>query len=773
MSFIFSKTVLDSDWASHAFRLRPEDMSAERIIKRRYYTTSARKFVDTSWGGHFAVNPFPQFTRNCDVNHTSLYTGNRVMRDNYGDFGGVGRWWSEVLDDNQQEIHIRAGVVRYNSMFTFFTNFYNVEASILSRRGKATSLFYSLGKAAGYVGSIMLQPFILGAEAINFFMSTPRTKFYYLSPAMHMYWRAVSSMMNTYLVNVGLTSFYDPGDNSYANKDFYDPIVSQYNQIADLNEQQRIFGSKFGDRITTKNGAIDVFAISTRAERLGQEYRARVNKLLDDSFKGMKSSNRDEIMERFIEDKLDSLIGRLPGPGAINQKIADKAASIRSAEEKPDSNASYLDMYMAYQMSSSYGSEDKEAIGLLRPDGDQNPNAPDFYPNSVSLDNPVTAAMFSENKPPENSESITYDENTTLSQTGGSARHDSSGTRGGKFYDKPLAYFKEVGNAFRGNMDMGAEFVTFRINHTSTHSESFSNTSGESTLMETINANSSTARSTRFNLAGGNIGGPLGFALNAIEDTMAGMLDSIGAGGLMALGGTAFVDIQKVYQNSSADMMTTSLSIPLRAWSADLWTISKDIAYPLFCALALGMPKSTGNRSYDEPFLLETFLRGRSQIREGRVRSISITRGTGDIGWTKDGHALGIDLNIEIEDMSGVVGVPINPATSRVAAMVSGAAGAVAGAIGGDGAANAVDTVAAAITTSTYSEDNKFGDYMNVLGAVDLHRQINSIQKWKLRMAQTRASMEQWRTAHAAMSVFADTLPGIMIQAIGRPTDRN
>lgn len=746
-------------------------MTTEQITKRRYYTTSARKFVDTSWGGHFAVNPFPQFTRNCDVNHTSLYTGNRVMRDNYGDFGGVGRWWSEVLDDNQQEIHIRAGVVRYNSMFTFFTNFYNVEASILSRRGKATSIFYSLGKAAGYVGSIMLQPFILGAEAINFFLSTPRTKFYYLSPAMHMYWQAVSAMMNTYMVNVGLTSFYDPGDNNYTRKDYYDPIVSQYNEVANLNEQQRIFGSKFGDRIVTRNGAIDVFALSTRAQRLGQEYRKRVNKLLDDSFSGMNKDNRDEILNEFIEDKLDSLIGDLPGPGAINEKIAEKVAAGGTEESSIDKDASYLDMYMAYQMSTSYGSEDKEAIGLLDSASDQSPNSNDFYPNTAPTDNSIVSAMFTENS--QNRPDTSYSIDSTAGEAMGSARHDVSGQRGGKQYNSPLSYFKELGNSFRGNMEMGAEFVTFRINHTSTHSESFSNTSGESSLMETINSNSSAARSARFNLAGGNIGGPLGFALNAIEETVAGMLDSAKLGGLMALGGTAFVDIQKVYQNSSADMMTTSLTIPLRAWSADLWTITKDIAYPLFCILALGMPKSTGNRSYDEPFLIETFLRGRSQIREGRVRSVSITRGTGDIGWTKDGHALGIDVNVEIEDMSGVVGVPINPATSRLASMVSGAAGLAAGAVGGEAAANAVDTVAAAITTSTYSEDNKFGDYMNVLGAVDLHRQINSIQKWKLRMAQTRAGMEQWRSPHATISMFADTLPGILIQAIGRPTDRN
>ena len=226
--------------------------------------------------------------------------------------------------------------------------------------------------------------------------------------------------------------------------------------------------------------------------------------------------------------------------------------------------------------------------------------------------------------------------------------------------------------------------------------------------------------------------------------------------------------------------MTTSITIPLRAWSADPWTIAKDIAYPLYCILALGMPKSTGTQSYDEPFLLEMFLRGRSQLREGRVRSIGITRGSGDNGWTKDGHALAIDVTIEFEDMSGVIGVPIAPVTSRlmtgISATVETGVSVAATAVGADGAA-AADTaqnLMAALTQSSYSEDSKFGDYQNVLAAMDLHSQINTFSgKYKLNLAKTRVEMQQWRSPHLIMSGMFDTLPGSIIQAMGQPTSRN
>lgn len=747
MAFIFSTSVLDSKWAGHSFRVKPEDLNEDYIDKRRYYTTSQRSFVDTSWGGHFAVNPYPQFTRNCDVNHKSKYTGNNVPSP-LGEHGGVGRWWSETLDDYQQEIHIRAGVVKFNSMFTFFTNFYNVGASILSRRGRATSVFYSLGKAAGFVGTLPLQPFILGAEAINFFMSTPRTKFYYLQPAMHMYWSAVASMMNTYMVNVGLTNYFQPGDNLDTKGEIFDPVVTSYEAGADWKQQVRQFSDAYGDRITTRGGGIDVFAISTRAQRLGQIYRKNINGLLERKlgFNAGPEERRKALLS-LADGDIDTVLGNLPGPSGINQTIATEVGESGNEEK------SFLQLFIDYQFKKTSKHGPKHALGEYVP-GESDENEEE-YPNSIEETTDEFRALFIEVPKGEEGEE---GEGVEIAST-----ESSEG-----WFD----FFKKMGTAVRGNMEMGAEFVTFRISNTGTQSESFSNTSGESGIMDTINSNSSKARSARFNFAGGNLGGVTGAIVNAAEEIVAGALDSIQLGGLMALGGSAFIDIQKVYQNSSADMMTTSITIPLRAWSADPWTVAKDVAYPLFCILALAMPKSTGSRSYDEPFLLETFLRGRSQIREGRVRSVSITRGTGDVGWTRDGHALGIDVTLEIEDMSGVVGVPINPSTSRV---IARATGAISGALGGsvDGAAGFVDNVTAAFSKSTYSEDNKFGDYMNVLGAVDMHRQINTFRKWKVRLAHTRASMDQWRSPHALAGAFSDTLPGQILQAIGRPTDRN
>lgn len=737
IEYWFTRTVLDSDWAGHAFRISPKTIGGDDLVERMKYTTSAAKFTDSSLGGSFEANPLPQFTRNCDYAHKSKYTDSK----------GVGRWKSEVLDDNMQVIHIRAGVPTYNDMFTFFTNFFHMNSSIMSRRGRAPSLWYDIGKVAGTIITIPLQPFILGGSFVKFMLQMPRTKYYYLKPAMHMYRRAVASMMGTYMVEVGLTTLFTTEDN----KEYYDP--AKVGGTDDLNAQLRVFGETSG--LLTKSGAFDIFAISTRAERLAQLYRGRVNKAIE-AITVKNGYDRDKYI-REINEAVESVTVGLPSKGQLTETTRALVNSRKDGLEGAiPKNVTGMDFQSTGSLLEDYFNIYKDPVhgsqGLLE-EGETG----------------AGAEMLGGRNTEEGRR-----EGITLSR----ADRDENGDIIGnpvKESQIPMSWWEKLTSASRASIDMGAEFVSFRVNPTGTHSESFSNSFGESGLMETINSNSAQARAAKFNIADGNIAGGLGAMIQTVTETMAGVLDGANMSGLFALGGSAFIDIQKIYQNSSVDMMTTSVTIPLRAWSADPWTIAKDIAYPLFSILALGMPKSTGARSYDEPFLLEVFLRGRSQMRECRVRSISITRGVGDVGWTKDGHAIGIDVTMELEDMSGVIGVPINPETGSVIAAATGGAGALADMLDPTQTiSGGIDTVAAALQSSSYSEDSKFGDYMNVLGAVNLHNQINTLSgRLKLNLAKTRVSMEQWRSPARMVSALGDTLPGVIAQAIGRPTSRN
>lgn len=645
------KYLLDKQWAGHAFLAPPSALTDAVNNKRRYYTTSSRKFIDTTIGGHFAINPLPQFTDNCDLKHKPIFSASE----------GVGRWWSEVLDDNSQLIHIRAGVPKFNSMMNFFGNFYNVYAGSMARTGRAPSVWFEVGRVAGFIGTLPLQPFILAGSMIKFFANMPRSKYYYLKPAMYPYWYALSGYVNAMFVNLGLS----PRFVNDAQKRFFDPLSVP--DKVDIDQMHRIFPD-----IAMKNGGIDVFAMSTRAQRLANRYHDMVNSALsgltDDPAK------RADEFARIMQDGIDEGIKKLKDPGA--------------------SLSEYEAAYLAF--SGKY--DPKKAI-----------------------------------------------------------QSDADTTEQG--------YVDSMVEQGKAEARMGADFVTFRTNFTSSNSDSFNNQATESSIQSEVNAMSSKARMQRFNLADGNIAGPVGYAIEIFADVAKGVLAAAQVEGFIALAGNAFADIQKVYESSSADLNRTSFTLHLRSWAADDWVRLQNLFIPLGAILALGLPRATGRSSYDGPPLLEVFNQGHTMIREGLVESISIERGVGDVGWAKGGKVLGIDVTVTIVDLSTILSMPINPGFDSTSGVMTAAASALFGSAG--------EQAMAALSKSTYGEDNKWTDYLATLGAIPLDVHINATRKWQLTMARTRAQFDQWKSPYHMASGLMSGMPGELIKMISQPTDRS
>lgn len=644
-------TQLDKAWAGRAFLVPPSSLSDALNDRRRYYSTASRKFTDTSLGGHFALNPLSQFTENCDFPHKSVFSASN----------GMGRWYSEVIDDNSQLVHIRCGVPKFNSMTNFFGNFYNVHAGAVARTGRGPDIWFHIGKAAGIIGTLPLQPFIMIGSAIKFALGMPRSKFYYLKPTMYPYWYAVNNMVNGIMVNLGLTPNFLAEDT----KRFYDPVGIPTQE--DESAMSRIYGE-----MINSEGGLDFFALSTKAQRLADRYRKLIDAQMD-QLTGNPETRADELRTILLD-----------GAMAGTRKLVDRSYSLSDYEK------AYLavsgEWNDAYQYSSEQDTTEDEAW-LTR-----------LWKESVS------------------------------------------------------------------NARMGADFVTFRCNHTGTQSESFSNSMTQPTLQSEINGISSKARMARFNIADGNIAGPIGWMADKIKSVVAGTFEAFQIEGFLALAGNAFADIQKTYEASSADLNRTTLTIPLRCWAADDWLRLKNLFIPLCGILALGLPRATGRASYDGPFLLEVFNQGRTQIREGMIESISVERGVGDIGWTKTGKPLGIDVTITIVDLSTILSMPINPGFSNL----QGAATLAAEALGGDVGVTAVT----ALSKATYGEDNKYTDYLATLASLPFEDQISTKRRWKLAMARGRAEYGAWKSpARISAGVF-DSFPGDIIKMLSLPTDR-
>lgn len=243
------------------------------MLARRSQSSAFQKFTDTTLGGNFAINPPPQFTRTADL----------AVRGQYAyESKGMGRKYSELIDDNSQLIHMRFGVPQFNSLTTFFNRFYNHHAGVLSRTGRTPGFFYNLGRATGFVVSLPLQPIILAGSVYRFLANKPSSKYYYLKPTMAMYWNAVNSMVNGIAVNMGIVPRFGTTSGTAAtNKNFGENDDNVYNDgdlievEAAYNESEMEAYHRLLPDVFKKGGGVDVYSIASRSQRLAD--RARQN----------------------------------------------------------------------------------------------------------------------------------------------------------------------------------------------------------------------------------------------------------------------------------------------------------------------------------------------------------------------------------------------------------------------------------------------------------------------------------------------------------------
>lgn len=306
------------------------------------------------------------------------------------------------------------------------------------------------------------------------------------------------------------------------------------------------------------------------------------------------------------------------------------------------------------------------------------------------------------------------------------ATEDAEGNRKSwleSFFDFGLAELRD-----------GGQFVTFRVNHTGQATESFSTSVGESDLASKINGTSADMRNKRFNVADGNIGdglisGTIEAAMGAVKDVAMGLADSVGIAGLAAVAGNAFVDIPKVVQDCSAQLPRTSYTIELRTAYGNKLSRLLKLWIPTCMLLAGALPRSTGKHSYTSPFLVELYDKGRAQVRLGVIDSITITRGVGNLGWTRDMEPLGINIDFTVADLTSVLHMPLNA------------------------------------SPGLFDEDNAYTDYLAVLGSLSLADQVYPLRKLKLNLRRKMEDFRSWDSPAKAAMWAAGTVPGRMLSA--------
>lgn len=255
--------VLDDQWMRQAFLINDASLSDATDINNRYWSTASYKFTDTKMGGNIGVNSRPQFCRYSDIRVKGRYKGLRkdVTLGSIGGNFGMGRYYSEAIDDPAQTIYLRFGVPQFNSVIGYLRKAFDPDLGTLAKTGRGTTIFYDTAKLVGTVIGVRLFPVFSLAVAIgktmNLVFGGSSSKYYNLKPTMHLYWTAVNKLANTIAINRGLLpKMMDNSTGTRLGTSF--KLDSDY-----LKELERLIPDMFRD-----GHYFDIYAIANRAQRM-------------------------------------------------------------------------------------------------------------------------------------------------------------------------------------------------------------------------------------------------------------------------------------------------------------------------------------------------------------------------------------------------------------------------------------------------------------------------------------------------------------------------
>ena len=693
----------DSEWINNCFMLprdpkRGDTKISDNVMQWMYYTSADLKFTNTSLGGNFTVNNPPQFTTFADPPTGRLIADTNKIALESGMSQGMGQYYSEAIDDNAQRVSMRFGVPEYKGLITFFTGFYSAAAATLGNEGRTSnSLFYLIGRLVGAVVAIPLQIIMAAGKMVKFFLNRPSTKYYWLKPAMPLYWNRVNLVANRLAAEMGLVP------DSYQKDDGSDPL-----QEYDLQETTTYNGLKsysfemvkeFMPELFSDSGGIDIYRIVNKTARMSAHAQAT---LLTQG----EGATSAEAFAQSVRKHLQSV--NMPSD-VISGKPLDEYLkayhdSVLGAVELPG--------------------EDGEPISLIRRNGitDRVLDTAEVDGNGTFGETDVDTAQESREdalgQAPTGAEA-----NAAMKDYAAQDNNILSILRVGAEgeLERALGWVgsknNEVSEYFDAAMTRASEWISFKINANPTESESWDNSSTESDIQNTINGTSKTVRSLAFNFSNFNTGfSMIDEPIKAVRDLVYGTMDSFQISGLLALAGTGQVDIPKRYDDSTSNVFTSvNYTMELRTPYGDPLSIFLNLYLPLLCLMAAALPITHGNQSYGAPMLCELFQRGRATIRLGMIESLSVTRGTGTVGWTKEGLPLGIDISFSVANLSSVMHMPIDTGLQNVLPW-----------------------------NALFADDNVYTDYTAVLSNLTIADQTNPWKKYAINKRRWRIDVDNY-----------------------------
>lgn len=207
----------------------------------------------------------------------------------------------------------------------------------------------------------------------------------------------------------------------------------------------------------------------------------------------------------------------------------------------------------------------------------------------------------------------------------------------------------------------GMNFIGFRIEKCDVANESFSNSTDNSPLLNTLNNEVAQKREQNLGALAQGTGAAAGVlrlynqGKNLAKNVNEIITGKKGAEATIAYlaSGNGFFDLPKQWSGSSGMTRNVSFNFKLRARTGgDNVSIFQSIMIPLSCLLAAALPRGVGDSTYTSPFLVRAFCKGMFAIPAGIINTLSITRGSAEFGWSLSKLPTVVDVSFTIEDLS-------------------------------------------------------------------------------------------------------------------------
>ena len=704
----------DRDWVRKSFMLSSGDMN-DAMRAARVYTSASEKFTNAEVGGNFPINTPPQYTRYADIRAGKR---SRSSRDGGSTNIGMGRFYSEQLDDNLNLVNMRFGVPSYNGLLTFFTGFYNNDHSRLARETRGLQIAYLLGKVIGAVVAWQFRVWIIAGYAARFMFGRPSSKYYFLKPSMALYWNRVNFIANSLAVNMGIVPRPAIADSNDETED----------KPKETSKEYAGYANRASPDVYRPDGSIDVYSVANRAHRMAYMRYEERRKIAE-------TATSEATLAKQLKNWSTELVTEVPSEGI----------------------EAYLSRYNLSALGDLANAENEKLTEKFQGDLNavQAPSQPTDAPPPVT--DPATPPPVPAEKPvpdPSVTDKLMLSKWVIIAATAAGAvvggpvgAAVAAGAAGAivqtDTYQAVSGWGGQLQEHMVSDIKQGSAFVTIAVQPTGTSSESFSNSTKDADVAGMINGASSTARNVRFTFSDGNSGiGLVDEAIATVKNVVTGFLDGVALSGLMALAGSAFVDIPKHWDSSSmSGFNSQNFSFQLRPWAGNKMSRYQQMMIPLSMLLAAALPLSTGRQSYTSPFLCEMYYRGRNQVRLGMITDLSITRGEGTMGWNNHSEMLGLDVSFTVADMSSVMHAPIGTGITGISSLWSG----------------------------IFDDDSAFNDYLATLGNLSMADQIYPSRKLAINLAKKKLELSSYFSRSHFSNAFGNGWAGGLLNNLSAP----